>query len=113
MYCLWRLLKVPKEIMPKDEATDFLIYTTPEGDVKIEAYLHNENIWITQKRMADLFNVGVPAVSKHLDNIYSEGELDKDSTVSKMEIVQKEGQRDIKRNVEFYNLDAIISVGYR
>jgi len=96
-----------------DEATDFLIYTTPEGGVKVEAFLHNENIWLTQKKMSELFNVGTPAVSKHLDNIYSEGELDRDATVSKMEIVQKEGNRDIKRTLEFYNLDAIISVGYR
>jgi len=102
-----------KEIMPRDEATDFLIYTSPEGDVKIEAFLHNENIWLTQKKISELFNVGIPAVSKHLDNIYSEGELDRSSTVSKMEIVQKEGDRNIKRDVEFYNLDAIISVGYR
>jgi len=99
--------------MPRDEATDFLIYTSPEGDVKIEAFLHNENIWLTQKKISELFNVGIPAVSKHLDNIYSEGELDRSSTVSKMEIVQKEGDRNIKRDVEFYNLDAIISVGYR
>src|SRR3989344_3438140 len=105
--------KMKKEIMPRDEATDFLIYTSPEGDVKIEAFLHNENIWLTQKKISELFNVGIPAVSKHLDNIYSEGELDRSSTVSKMEIVQKEGDRNIKRDVEFYNLDAIISVGYR
>jgi hypothetical protein len=104
---------MPKEIMPKNESTDFLIYTTPEGDVKIEAFLHDENIWLTQKKMSALFNVGIPAISKHLDNIYAEGELDENSTISKMEIVQKEGLRDIKRNVEFYNLDAIISVGYR
>ena len=63
--------------------------------------------------MAELFGVGVPAISKHLANIYAEGELNEISTVSKMEIVQQEGSRDIKRNMEFYNLDAIISVGYR
>lgn len=104
---------IKKDLVPKDQATDFLIYTTPEGDVKIEAFLHNETVWLTQKKISDLFNVGVPAISKHLDNIYSEGELDKKSTVSKMEIVQREGSRNIKRNMEFYNLDAIISVGYR
>ena len=102
-----------KELTPRDETADLLIYTTPEGDIKIEAFLHNENIWLTQKRMSELFNVGIPAISKHLENIYLEGELDRNSTVSKMEIVQKEGDRNIKRDVEFYNLDAIISVGYR
>ncbi|MBI5066002.1 virulence RhuM family protein [Candidatus Woesearchaeota archaeon] len=102
-----------KDVTIKDRITDFLIYTTPEGDVKIEAFLHNENIWLTQKKMAELFSVGIPAISKHLENIYSEGELYSNSTVSKMEIVQKEGDRDVKRTVEFYNLDVIISVGYR
>jgi len=82
-----------KEIIPKDQTTDFLIYTAPEGEVKVEAFLHDENIWLTQKKMAMLFNVGIPAVSKHLDNIYSEGELDREATVSKMEIVQKEVQK--------------------
>ena len=63
--------------------------------------------------MAELFDVEVPAISKHLSNIYEEGELQPDATVSKMEIVQKEGNRQVKRKVDFYNLDAIISVGYR
>lgn len=101
------------EFKALEKTSNFLIYTTPEGSVKIEAYLHNENVWLTQKRMAELFNVGIPAISKHLENIFSEGELDPKATVSKMEIVQKEGSRDVKRIVEFYNLDAIISVGYR
>lgn len=99
--------------MLNNRKTDFLIYTAPSGDIKVEVFLHKENIWLTQKKMSDLFNVGISAISKHLDNIYSDGELKRNSTVSKMEIVQKEGNRDIKRNIEFYNLDAIISVGYR
>lgn len=68
---------------------------------------------MTQKAMAELFAVNVPAINKHLNNIYDEGELNRDSTISKMETVQQEGNRNVKRNVEFYNLDAIISVGYR
>ena len=68
---------------------------------------------MTQKAMAELFDVNVPAVSKHLSNIFEDEELIKESTVSKMEIVQKEGNRNIKREQEFYNLDAIIAVGYR
>lgn len=91
----------------------FLIYNTPEGDISVNAVVKDETIWLTQKAMAELFDVGVPAISKHLANIYTDGELDESSTISKMEIVQQEGSRSIKRNTDFYNLDAIISVGYR
>lgn len=97
----------------KDELTDFLLYTDPNGNVKIEVYLHNETIWLPQKAIAQLFNVKVPAISKHLDNIYESGELDKKSTVSILETVRQEGKRNVKRKIEYYNLDAIISVGYR
>lgn len=92
---------------------NFLIYNTPDEDVSIQAVVRDESIWLTQKAMAELFDVEVPAISKHLSNIYAEGELLQDTTVSKMEIVQKEGTRQVKREQNFYNLDAIISVGYR
>ncbi len=101
------------KIQTKDELTEFLLYTTPDGKVKVEIFFHNENIWLTQKRMAELFGINVPAISKHLNNIYEGGELNKDSTVSILETVQSEGNRTVKRYKEFYNLDAIISVGYR
>ena len=91
----------------------FLIYRSAEEDVSINAVIKDETIWLTQKAMAELFDVNVPAISKHLQNIFDEGELEKISTVSKMEIVQQEGARSVKRSMEFYNLDAIISVGYR
>ena len=91
----------------------FLIYNSPEEDVSINAVVKDETIWLTQKAMAELFDVEVPAISKHLSNIYEDGELQPDATVSKMEIVQNEGSRQVKRKVDFYNLDAIISVGYR
>ena len=91
----------------------FLIYNVPTEDVTVNAIIRDETIWLTQKSMAELFAVEVPAVSKHLANIFEEGELSVDSTVSKMEIVQQEGSRNVKRKVDFYNLDAIISVGYR
>jgi len=97
----------------KGEVNDFLLYNSPNGDVRIEVFLHNKTIWLNQRKIADLFGVGISAISKHLDNIYSDGELDKYSTVSKMEIVQKEGSRNITRNIDFYNLNAIIAVGYR
>jgi hypothetical protein len=91
----------------------FLIYNTPQENIKIDAVVKDETIWLTQKAMAALFGVQIPAISKHLTNIYEEGELEKASTVSILEIVQTEGNRNIMRKVEFYNLDAIISVGYR
>lgn len=92
---------------------EFLLYKAEQEDISVNALVKDETIWLTQKAMAELFDVNVPAISKHLQNIFDEGELQKDSTVSKMEIVQQEGTRNVKRVVEFYNLDAIISVGYR
>ncbi|MGL6058789.1 MAG: virulence RhuM family protein [Culicoidibacterales bacterium] len=92
---------------------NFLIYNTPEEDVAIQTIVKGETIWLTQKAMAVLFGVEVPAISKHLAKIFSEGELQQEATVSKMEIVQIEGNRNVKRTVDVYNLDAIISVGYR
>ncbi|MEG1290061.1 MAG: cell filamentation protein Fic, partial [Bacteroidales bacterium] len=89
----------------------YLIYNTPEEGVLVSAVIKDETIWLTQRAMAELFDVEVPAISKHLANIYSDGELQPYATVSKMEIVQTEGSRNVKRLVDFYNLDAIISVG--
>ena len=91
----------------------FLVYQAEDSNITINAIVKDETIWLTQKAMAELFGVEVPAISKHLSNIFSDGELMADATVSKMEIVQQEGSRSIKRNLDFYNLDAIISVGYR
>ena len=91
----------------------FVLYHSDESDVSVNAVIQNDSIWVTQKAMADLFSVNTPAISKHLKNIYAEGELIEESTVSKMEIVQTEGNRQVRRNVDFCNLDAIISVGYR
>jgi len=93
--------------------SQIVLYTTPDGEIKIDTILRNETIWLTQGSMAELFGVNVPAISKHLANIYEEGELDKEATVSKMETVQEEGGRQVARNKDFYNLDAIIAVGYR
>ena len=91
----------------------FLFYNLPENREQVKAVIKDESIWLTQKGISQLFDVGIPAVNKHLGNIYTEGELDQSATISKMEIVQKVGTREIKRNIDFYNLDAIISVGYR
>lgn len=92
---------------------EIIIYTSEDGSISLDTKLENDTIWLTQKQMAELFGVKTPAINKHLNNIYNEGELDKISTVSILEIVQKEGNRDISRKIAFYNLDAVISVGYR
>ena len=103
--------------MSNDEITkqqsDFILYTGNDGDVNVEVFLKDETVWLTQKAMTGLFGVKVPAISKHLANIYETGELKKESTISILETVQNEGNRKVKRKMEFYNLDAIISVGYR
>lgn len=91
----------------------FLLYQSADENISVNAVIKDETIWLTQKAMAQLFGVDVPAISKHLANIFAEGELARTATVSKMETVQTEGSRSVKRMVEFYNLDAIISVGYR
>ena len=100
----------------QDELTDFLLYTAPGGDVKVECILHEETIWMTQKRIAELFGVGVPAVSKHLKNIFESGELEEEVVVSIFETTTQHGAIEGKtqsRKTRFYNLDAVISVGYR
>lgn len=97
----------------RDQTTEFLLYTAPNGAIKVEVLLADETIWLTQKRMAELFGVGVAAISKHLENIYASGELQREATLSILETVQQEGARQVTRKLEYYNLDAVISVGYR
>ena len=94
---------------------DVVIYQSADGLVKIEAMIDpsNETIWATQKAMAELFGVNTQAITKHLSNIYQDAELIKEATCSKMEQVRQEGSRQVKRLVNVYNLDAVISVGYR
>ena len=93
--------------------SNILLYETEDGKINVDVILKDETIWLSQKSMSELFDVNVPAINKHLNNIYEEKELDKNSTISKMEIVRKEGNRNVNRELEFYNLDAIIAVGYR
>lgn len=102
-----------KKLSKYNPTTEFLLYKTPNGDIKVDVLLQNETIWMPQKKMAELFDVNVPAISKHLNNIYESGELQKNATISILETVQTEGKREVRRDVEFYNLDAIIAVGYR
>ena len=95
------------------ERKDIIIYTDQNQNIKLDVIIKDETLWATQKQMAELFEVKVPAISKHLKNIFESGELDEEATVSKMEIVRHEGNRNVTRELEFYNLDAIIAVGYR
>lgn len=98
--------------MPKDIA--FILYNTPEHSEKVQVVVREETLWMTQKAMSELFGVQVPAISKHLKNIFESGELQESTTVSKMEIVVNRGFRgEVTEETLFYNLDAIISVGYR
>jgi hypothetical protein len=94
-------------------SSDIILYNTPDGHIRVEVMYSGETFWLTQKRMAELFGVEVPAISKHLANIFESGELNLEATLSILETVQQEGARRVKRNMEFYNLDAIIAVGYR
>ena len=96
-----------------EKQAEIVLYHADNSDVLINALIKDETIWITQKAMGEIFGVEKAAISKHLKNIYHEKELNEESTVSKMETVQKEGNRNIKRTQSFYNLDAIIAVGYR
>ena len=92
----------------------YLLYNMPDADGKVQVVIKDETLWCTQKAMAQLFGVGVPAISKHLKNIFTEGELNPDTTISKMETVVNRGIRgEVQELIDFYSLDAIIAVGYR
>ena len=101
--------------MSKDnpQHSDIIFYNTPTGDVKIEVIFNDETFWLTQKRMAELFGVESHTITYHLKEIYKTGELEETATARKIRVVQKEGNRELSRDLDFYNLDAIIAVGYR
>ncbi len=97
-----------------NQEIQFLLYSMPDTDGKVQVVVKDETLWCTQRAMAQLFGVGVPAISKHLANIFSEGELDPNTTISKMETVVNRGIRgEVMEFIDFYALDAIIAVGYR
>ena len=97
----------------RNSTAEFLIFTAQQGEDGIEVRVEGETVWLTQKAMSALFQVDVSTINEHLKNIYKTGELEEGATIGKFPIVQKEGNRDVKREVQFYNLDAIISIGYR
>ena len=105
-----------KNLTIKDELTDFLLYTTSNSDIRVETYLHNETLWLPQKRIAELFGVQRPAITKHLKNIFASGELEEQEVSSILEHTSLHGAMEGKtqvQKVKYYNLDAILSVGYR
>lgn len=99
-----------KEITPNNS---LIFYQTEDGQTRIEVRLEDESVWLSQKHMAELFQKDVRTINEHIQNIYAEGELIESSTIRKSRIVQMEGTREVTRTVDFYNLDVIISVGYR
>lgn len=101
------------ELIDNAQSSNILFYKTPQGETRIEVIFNNETFWMSQKRMAALFGVDVRTINYHLAQIYESGELEKSATIRKIGIVQAEGTRSIERTPLFYNLDAIIAVGYR
>lgn len=92
---------------------DIIIYQTEDGLTKIDVKIENETVWLSQQQMAELFSTSRTNIIEHINNIYSEEELDKNSTCQNFRQVQKEGNRTVTREIPFYNLDMIISLGYR
>ena len=99
--------------LPSMPNGEFLLYQTEDGLVKLQVRLQNETVWLTQQMIAELFQTTVPNISMHIRNIYAEGELTPAATIKKFLTVRQEGKRDVRRELDFYNLDMIISVGYR
>jgi len=96
-----------------DDSGEFILYQTEDGQTRIDVRLEHETVWLTQRDMAELFQTTVPNINQHLSTIYDEGELEREATIKRYLIVQTEGNREVSRQVEHYNLDVIISVGYR
>lgn len=99
--------------MTEEKNNQIIIYHSEDGQAKLEVRLDGETVWLSQRQMAELFDCGVDNIILHLKNIYSEGELEERATTEDSSVVQKEGSREVKRQIQIYNLDAIISVGYR
>ncbi len=93
--------------------SQIILYQTKDGQTRLDVRLEDETVWLSQKMMAELFQVSVPTINEHIRTIHDDGELDKEATIRKFLIVQTEGSRQVSRQVDFYNLDMILAVGYR
>ena len=100
-----------KTIQIRNSTTDFLVFSKQNAEDSIQVRVHDENVWLSQKAMAQLFDCSVDNIALHLKNIFASGELDENATSEESSVVQKEGSRQVNRQQRFYNLDAIISVG--
>ena len=96
-----------------ENTSELIIYTTEDGLTKVDVTFENDTVWLSLDQMASLFQRDKSTISRHIKNVFEEGELSKDSTVANFATVQTEGSRQVERMIEFYNLDVIISVGYR
>jgi len=105
-----KLSKTDKADQPRGE---ILVYQAEDGETKVEVSLRDETVWMSQKQMAQLFDKDTDTIGLHLRNVFKEGELNEVATAEESSVVQQEGQRQVRRKIRFYNLDAIISVGYR
>ena len=106
-------MREDRRLSAEESKGELLVYQSKDGQIKLEVRLENETVWLTQKMMAELFQVGVNTINYHIKEIYECGELDREATIRKFRIVRMEGRRQVARQVDFYNLDIIISVGYR
>lgn len=95
------------------QASDIIFYSSSDGNIRVEVFFLEETFWLNQKKMAELFGVESNTITYHLKEIYQSNELEESSTARKIRVVQKEGNREVSREIDFYNLDAIIAVGYR
>lgn len=113
MWTLATFVKTDYLHVMNNDLKNFILYTAPSGEIRVDVLLQDESVWLTQKAIAELFGVVKSTISEHLTNIFETNELDKNATVRNFRTVQSEGTREVSRDLEYYNLDAIISVGYR
>src|ERR1039457_1686672 len=99
--------------MPKNPTGEIVLYQTDDGRTRVECRFVDETLWLSQALIAELFQKDVRTVNEHLQNIYEEGEIEEQATIRKFQIVRREGSREVEREIEHYNLDAILAVGYR
>ena len=109
----WRCGRIFLYLFIWTEGGGIIIYQTADGETRLDVRIENDSVWLTQAQIAQLFGTEIPAISKHIRNIFQSGELERAATVSKMEMVRQEGKRTVKRRIDTYNLDMILSVGYR
>jgi hypothetical protein len=104
-----------KDLLPmnSEDSAEFLLYQTEDGQTRVQVRFLDETVWLTQKQLAELFQKDVRTINEHIQNVFEEGELEREATIRKFRIVQTEGKRQVERDVDHYNLDVIISVGYR